>query len=101
VCREIEQYFGVPSLLSQYSDGLRGGRSRFDSQQGQESFLYSTVSRLALEPTLPPTQWVPGALSPGGNQPGREATHSPPASADVKNGRAIPPVPLTSSWRDA
>jgi hypothetical protein len=27
---------------------------------------------------------LPGALSPGVKQPGREANHSPPASADVK-----------------
>jgi hypothetical protein len=29
--------------------------------------------------------WVPGALSPGVKRPGREADHSPPASAEVKN----------------
>jgi hypothetical protein len=30
--------------------------------------------------------------------PGREADYSPPASAEVKNGEAIPPLRLKSSW---
>jgi hypothetical protein len=32
----------------------------------------------------PPIQWLPGALSLGVKRQGREADHSPPASADVK-----------------
>jgi hypothetical protein len=40
--------------------------------------------RLALGPTHPPIQWVPGALSLGVNRPGREADHSSPTSAEVK-----------------
>jgi hypothetical protein len=35
--------------------------------------------------TQTPTQWVPGTLSLGVKQPGREADHSPPSSAEVKN----------------
>jgi hypothetical protein len=35
-------------------------------------------------PTQPPIQWVPGALSLGVKRPGREADHSPPSSAEVK-----------------
>jgi hypothetical protein len=42
------------------------------------------VSRTALGPTRPPIQWVPGALSLGVKQPGREADQSPPSSAKVK-----------------
>jgi hypothetical protein len=34
--------------------------------------------------TQPPTEWVPGTLSPGVKWPGREADHSPPTSAKVK-----------------
>jgi hypothetical protein len=33
----------------------------------------------------PPIRWVPGALPPAVEQPGREADHSPPTSAKVKN----------------
>jgi hypothetical protein len=33
----------------------------------------------------PLIQWVPGALSPGVKRQGREADHSPPTSAEVKN----------------
>jgi hypothetical protein len=38
----------------------------------------------ALGPTQTPIQWVPGALSLGVKRPGREADHSPPSSAEVK-----------------
>jgi hypothetical protein len=41
-------------------------------------------SRPALGPTQPPTECVPGALTPGVKQQGREADHSPPISAEVK-----------------
>jgi hypothetical protein len=47
--------------------------------------LFTTLSRTALGPTQPPIQWVPGALSLGVKRPGREADHSPPFSAEVKN----------------
>jgi hypothetical protein len=33
----------------------------------------------------PPIQWVSGTLSLGVKRPGREADHSPPSSAEVKN----------------
>jgi hypothetical protein len=37
-----------------------------------------------LGPNQPPIQWVPGALSLEVKRPGREADHSPPSSAEVK-----------------
>jgi hypothetical protein len=37
----------------------------------------------------------------GERRQGREAEHSAPYSAEVKNGRAIPQLPLRSSWRSA
>jgi hypothetical protein len=40
--------------------------SRFSSQQQKETFLLFTASRLALEPTEPSTQWIPGTISAGG-----------------------------------
>jgi hypothetical protein len=48
------------------------------------SRIFSISSRQALGPTQPPIQWVPGVLSPGVKRQGREAHHSPPASAEVK-----------------
>jgi hypothetical protein len=77
------------------------GVLRFDSRRGLGIFLFTTASRTALEPTQPPIQWVPGALSLGVKRPGREADHSPPSSAEVKEYGDIPPLPNTPSWRGA
>jgi hypothetical protein len=60
---------------------MRGWSS---SPSGVKYFLFSMLSRLALRPTEHPIQWVPGALSPGIKQPGREADHSPSTIAQVK-----------------
>jgi hypothetical protein len=56
----------------------------FYSRPGLGIFLFTTASRTALGPTQPPIQWVPGALSLGVKWPGREADHSPPSNAEVK-----------------
>jgi hypothetical protein len=51
----------------------------------------------ALGPTQPLIQWVPGALSVEVKRPGREAHHSPPSSAEVKNAwiyTSTPPILL-------
>lgn len=37
----------------------RTGRSWYESQQGQEIFIFPIESRPALEPTHPPIQWEP------------------------------------------
>jgi hypothetical protein len=52
-------------------------------------------------PTLPHIQCVPGAPSPGVERPRRETDHSPPSSAKVKIGEAVPLLPDTSSRRGA
>jgi hypothetical protein len=39
---------------------------------------------MALGPTQPPKQWVPGALSLGVKRPGREADYSTSSSTKVK-----------------
>jgi hypothetical protein len=66
----------------------------------KDKILYSTASGLALGPTQPPIQLVPGVLSPGVKRAGREADHSP-YSTEVKSGGAILPLPHTPSWRGA
>jgi hypothetical protein len=62
----------------------------------QEISLHD-VSRTALGSTQPPIQLVTGALSLGVKQPGREADHSPPSSAENKNAwryTSTPPILL-------
>jgi hypothetical protein len=47
--------------------------------------LFYTASRLALGPTQPPIQGVPGSLYPPLKWPEREADYSPPSIAEVEN----------------
>jgi hypothetical protein len=61
----------------------------------------SIPGKWALRPTKLPIQWVPGAISPGVKLPKRDADHSPPPIAGVKNGGAIPPLPRVSSRHNA
>jgi hypothetical protein len=56
----------------------------FESWQRLGICLFTTVSRPALEPTQPPIQWIPRALSLGVKQPGCETNYLPPSSAEVK-----------------
>jgi hypothetical protein len=53
--------------------------------RGWEYLSFTTAFRPTLELTQLPIQWVPGALSLEIKRPGREADHSPPSSAEVKN----------------
>jgi hypothetical protein len=69
-------------IFSFYNKWLTIG---FDFQRVLGVFLFTTVSRMALGPTQPPIQWVSGAPSLAVKRPGREADHSPPSSAEVKN----------------
>jgi hypothetical protein len=65
-------------------------------------FLFTTASRTALGPTQPPIQCVPGALSLGVKRSLREADHSPPSSAEVKECVELYlHSPNTPSWRGA
>jgi hypothetical protein len=64
---------------------------------GQVLFLFSKGSRPVLRPTQPPIQWVPGASSPGIKRQKRQADHSSPSSAMIKNYGAIPPL-CRSQW---
>jgi hypothetical protein len=55
----------------------------FESQQGLGIFLFTTMSRLALGPTHPPTESIPRVLSLGVKPLGHKADHSLPFSAEV------------------
>jgi hypothetical protein len=83
-----------PGEISRYSDWLV--RPGFNSWKRQEIVLYATASRPALGPMQHSTKYVLRFLSPG-----READHPPPSSAEITNGRAIPPLLHTSSWHGA
>jgi hypothetical protein len=75
---------GDSSMVQHWATGSTIGVLEFDSRRGLGIFLLTTASRTALGPTQPPIQWVQEALSLGVKRPGREADHSPPSSAKVK-----------------
>jgi hypothetical protein len=56
----------------------------YESRLGLRIFLFTTASWPVLGPTRHPSQCVPGALSLGVKRLGREADHSPPSTAEVK-----------------
>jgi len=68
----------------------------FDPRRGLGIFLFTTVSRMALEPTHPPIQWVPRVLSAEVKRPGREADNSHPSNAEVNawSYTSTPPIRL-------
>jgi hypothetical protein len=81
---------------------LRAGRPRIrGSIPDRGKRLFSITSRPVLGPTQPPIQWILGAVSPRVKRPRREAGAIPPTSAEVKNGKAISPLPYASSWGGA
>jgi hypothetical protein len=66
-------------------------------RQGLGIFLFTAASRPALGPTQAPIQWVQGALSLRVKRPGRDADHSLPSSAEVRNAwiyTSTPPIHL-------
>jgi hypothetical protein len=72
-----------------------------------KNFHISMSSRPVLGSIQPPIKWVPRALALEVNRQGREADHSPPASAKVKKMliyTSIPPYgiePDSISWWEA
>jgi hypothetical protein len=78
----------------------RGSGVRFPTGLG--IFPFATASRTALEPTQSSIQWESEALSLGVKRRGREADHSPPSSAEVKECVELYIIsPNTPSWRGA
>jgi hypothetical protein len=73
--------------------GLDGrGSAGFHSRRGLKIFLFATASRPALGPIQSPRRWVPVV-----KQPGREADHSPPSSAEVKKAWSYTSTPPSKS----
>jgi len=64
----------------------------FKSQQKQDIFLFSIMSRLALGPNQPPIQWLRGVLSPVVQHLRHKADNSPPSSTKLMNAWATPPL---------
>jgi len=62
-------------------------------------FPFATASIPTLGPIQLPVKWVSGAFSLGVKWSVREVDHSPPSSAEVKNGWSYISTPPTSSWR--
>jgi hypothetical protein len=84
-CRLLVQERAViAQLVYRWATGWMIGVLGFDFRRGLGIFLFTTASRKALVPTQPPMQGVPGDLSLGVKRPEREADHSPPSSAEVK-----------------
>jgi hypothetical protein len=65
-----------------YGQDDRGSRVRFPAGAGNFSLHHRVQNGSG--PTQPPIQWEPGALSLGVKRPGREADHSTPSSAELK-----------------
>jgi hypothetical protein len=100
--KSISRSFHVTIMILSLGYGLDDEGFTVRLPAGAGSFLFNTASRTAPEPTQPPIQWAPGALFVGVKRPGREANHSPPFSAEVKECVEIYlHSPNTPSWRGA
>jgi len=64
----------------------------FKSQQKQDIFLFSTMSRLALGPNQLPIWWLRRVLSPVVQHLRHKADNSPASSAKLTNVWATPPL---------
>jgi hypothetical protein len=62
-------------------------------------YVYLFLTYILCEPASSPMGT--GAFFPGVKQPGHEADHSPPSSAEVKNDGAVPQLCHMFSWHGA
>jgi hypothetical protein len=79
---------------------LQDGRPWFDAGRGRDINVIHGVSS-GSGSTQPPTQWVPEAVSLKAKRQEREAEHSRPCSAEVKNVGATAPLLPMPSWYSA
>jgi hypothetical protein len=107
----MHSYFSSSSplhlfLLSLYEGGsvskamYVGDRVQFLAGLRKGLFLFIIASTPAVEPTEPPIQWIPEALSVGVKRTGREADHSPPFSAEDNHAwsYAFTPPHIFTAW---
>jgi hypothetical protein len=86
--------FPVYFFNSRYSNGLddRGVGVRFPTGVRYCSLVHNFQTRTGAHSAS--HTMSTGAVSPGVQRQGREADHSPSFGAEVKNGGAIPPLPI-------
>jgi hypothetical protein len=84
-----------PTYLNHYSDGLRAGRTGFNSRQRQQILLFFAASGIH---QVSYTMGADGSFSRV-KAVGACRSYSFSSNADVKNGGAITASPLTSSCR--
>jgi hypothetical protein len=97
-CTEIKKGDNTARQYSEKDMDCTTKESGFDSRQEQKRFFpFSVQYPDSLLRPLGLLYVGNGAVSLGVKWLEPEADHSPPASAKVKNGGAIPPFPCTSS----
>jgi hypothetical protein len=90
----------IAQSVQRWTTGWTIGVLGFDFWRGLGIFLFTNAFRTALGPTQLHVQWVPGALSLGVKLPGRDADHSAPSNAEVKECMELYlHSSNTSSWR--
>jgi hypothetical protein len=84
--------------VQRWATGWTIGVLGFDFRRGLGIFLFTNASRMALGPTQPPIQWVPGAPSLGGKAAG---ARSWPSSAEAKECVELYLHSTNTPWRGA
>jgi hypothetical protein len=88
-----EKGVGIAAASRMDSLGSIGGRARFFSSPLRPERLWGPPSLLY--------NGYGGGVAPGLKRLGREADHTPPSRAEVKNGGTTPPFPHVFSWHSA
>jgi hypothetical protein len=93
----------IPKLTSRVSrDSSVGIATRLRAGQQRSLGSCSLLHNVQARPTDHRASYKMGTwvVSPGVKRQKRVAHNSPPSSAEMQNGGAIPPLPHTPSWRD-
>jgi hypothetical protein len=100
----LDDFFGPVHEVTTVNNTMKSKISlilrKKHSDLEKDCFAHAAGTALGL--TRPPIQWVPESLSLGVKRLGREADHSPPSSAEVKERVELYlRFPNTPSWRGA